>query len=356
MKTVKIQGPIVSNDVAWLYDYFGWDYCSPRKVETALQEAAGEDITLEINSPGGVCVHGYQIYNMIRGYGGKVTAHVSYACSAATLIACASDQVLMSEAGIYMIHNTQGSADGDYRDMDGEGDALRQFNESLLNVYEKKTGMSREEIQRLMDENTYMGTQRAIEYGFVDGYLPDAKGEENLIQNAVAAGVPIVPENIAKEVMAMLKNKEVAPVQLNHAEEPQEKKGEKIMTLEEFKAQGAEASAELDKLLENARNEGAEKERTRLEKLDGLKGVVAEQDLHDAKYGEHPVDAPTLAYQSAVKNKELAKDYMKSAKDDSKASGVDDVGTGKPDAGEEPEADDDQMASYLNKTRGGKNR
>lgn len=355
MKTVKINGPIVSNDTASFYDWIGWDCCSPRKVETALTEADGEDVTLEINSPGGTCVSGYEIYNLIRGYSGKVKAHISYACSAATMIACAADQVLMSEAGIYMIHNTQGSAEGDYRDMDGKGAALRQFNESLLNVYEKKTGMSRKEIQKLMDESTYMGPQRAMEYKFVDGLIPDTRGEENLMQTAVAAEVPIVPENIAKEVMAMFKNREVAPVQPNNAEKPQEEKGERNMTLEEFKAQGADAVAELEEILKTARDEGAKEERNRLEKLDALKGVVSEEDLNDAKYGEKRIDAPTLAYQSAMKNKELARDYMKNAKSDAKESGVENVGAGKPDVGEEQtEAEDDKMAGYVNKVRGGR--
>ena len=354
MKTVKINGPIVSNDTAAFYDWIGWDCCSPRKVETALTEANGEDVTLEINSPGGTCVSGFEIYNLIRGYSGKVTAHVSYACSAATMIACAADQVLMSEAGIYMIHNTQGSAEGDYREMDGEGDALRQFNESLLNVYEKKTGMSREEIQKLMDESTYMGPQRAMEYKFVDGLLPDTRGEENLIQTAVAAEVPIVPENIAKEVMAMFKNRTVAPVQQSNAEKPQEEKGERIMTLEEFKAQSVDASEELKAVIENAKNEAVKEERSRLEKLDGLKGVVSEEDLREAKYGEHPIDAPTLAYQSAMKNKELAGTYQKNAMDDAKNSGAGEVGNGKPDVGEEPENEDEKMAGYINQMRGGR--
>lgn len=354
MKTVKIKGPIVSNDTASFYDWIGWDCCSPEKVETALSEANGEDVTLEINSPGGTCVSGFEIYNRIRGYSGKVTAHVSYACSAATMIACAADQVLMSEAGIYMIHNTQGRAEGDYRDMNGEGDALMQFNESLINVYEKKTGMSREDIQKLMDESTYMGPKRAMEYKFVDGLLPETRGEGNLIQTAVAAEVPIVPEDIAKEVMAMFKNRQVAPVQQSNAEEPQKKKGERIMTLEEFKAQSVEASEELKMIIENAKNEAIKEERNRLEKLDELKGVVSEADLHDAKYGENPIDAPTLAYQSAVKNKELAKNYQKNAMDDARESGVNDVGNGKPDAGEGQETDADKMAEHINQMRGGR--
>lgn len=352
MKVVKIHGPIVSNDTALFYNWVGWDCCCPRDVETALEKAEGEDITLEINSPGGVCVSGYEIYNKLRGYSGNVTAHVIYAASAATLIACAADKTLIAEAGIYMIHNTQGSAEGDYRQMDGKSSALRQFNESLLNVYEKKTGMNRDDIQRLMDEDTYMGPQKAIEYKFVDGLIQDSRGE-NLMTAAVAAQTQIVPENIAKEIMAMLKNKGVAPVQQTNALSTQEQEGEENMTLEEFKAQGADAVAELAAVIESAKNEGAQEERTRMKDLDELRGVVSEDDLKDAKYGENPTDAKTLAFQSAMKNKQLAQNYMESAEKDSDESGTADVGNGKPDAGEGAEADDERMAAYINKMRGG---
>lgn len=352
MKVVRIHGPIVSNDTALFYNWVGWDCCCPRDVETALENAEGEDITLEINSPGGVCVSGYEIYNKIRGYSGNVTAHVIYAASAATLAACAADQTLISEAGIYMIHNTQSMAEGDYRQMDETGDALRQFNESLFNVYEKKTGMSRDDIQSLMDGNTYMGPQKAIDYKFADGLIPDSKGT-NLMTTAVAAQTQIVPENIAKEIMAMLKNKEVAPVQQTNAVNTQKQKGEKNMTLEEFKAQGAEAAAELASVIEGAKNEGVQEERARMKDLDGLRGIVSEDDLADAKFGENPTDAKTLAYQSAMKNKALAKNYMDSAREDSAASGAADVGAGEPDAGEKSEADDAGMADYINKRRGG---
>ena len=354
MNVVKIHGPIVSNDTALFYNWVGWDCCCPRDVETALENAEGEDITLEINSPGGVCVSGYEIYNKLRGYSGNVTAHVIYAASAATLIACAADKTLIAEAGIYMIHNTQGSAEGDYRQMDDKGSALRQFNESLLNVYEKKTGMSRDDIQGLMDENTYMGPQKAIEYKFADGLIPDSRGE-NLMTTAVAAQTQIVPEIIAREIMAMLKDKEVAPVQQTNLVNTQKQKGEKDMTLEEFKAQSADAVAELAAVIESAKNEGAQEERARMKDLDELRGIVSEDDLKDAKYGENPTDAKTLAYQSAMKNKTLAKKYMNDAEEDATNSGVADVGAGKPDVGEGTEAEDEKLASYINKTRGGRN-
>lgn len=365
MKTIKVSGPIVSNSTASFYNWLGWDCCSPGMIEAALEGAAGDDVVIEINSQGGVCVYGYEIYTALRKYSGNVTAHVIYAASAATLIACAAEKALISDAGIYMIHNTQAYAEGDYRDMDESGDSLRQFNEGLLNVYEKKTGMSREEIQRLMDDNTYMAPQRAIEYGFIDGYIfGDEKGQaQNLAQTVVAAEIPIVPENIAKEIMAMYKNKTAAPGQQEAiqeskmkeaaAEEPQEKEGERIMTLEEFANQSSEARAELEKMKREMHERGIAHERERMKALDELDGVVSKADIREAKYGEHPLDAPVLAYQTAMKNRKAAEDYMEDAIKDAEDSGSADVGIGDIDAGEGESNEADEMAAFVNKKRGG---
>lgn len=371
MKIIKVRGPIVSNDTAAFYDWIGWDCCSPRKIEDALNDAAGDDVVLEINSQGGICVCGYEIYTTLKGYSGKVTAHVNYAASAATLIACAADEALISDAGIYMIHNAQSYAEGDYRDMDESGDSLRQFNDGFLNVYEKKTGRSREELQGLMDDNTYMGPQRAIEYGFIDGYIfsQTHDQEQDFVQTVVAAETPVVPEHIAKEIMAMCKNKTAAPVQQEMAGMPvreaqeakmqetaagklQEKEGE-IMTLEEFANQGKEARAELETMKQEMREKGAAGEHERMKALDGLEGVVSREDIREAKYGEHPMDAPSLAYHAAMKNRKAAEVYMENALKDAKNSGAADVGIGETDAGETETNEDDEMAAFVNKKRGG---
>ncbi len=81
--------------------------------------------------------------------------------SAASIIACAADECLISDAAIFMIHNTQCYAEGDYRDMEQEADALKQYNEAIINVYEKRTGKTREELQELMDKNTYMSPEKS---------------------------------------------------------------------------------------------------------------------------------------------------------------------------------------------------
>lgn len=367
-KKINVKGPIVSNDTAWLYNYFGWDAASPNTITNGLKEAAGEDVIIEINSHGGVCVYGYEMYTAIMEYEGKVTVHVISAMSAATLIVCAADEALISDAGIFMIHNARSSADGDYRDMQTEADALREFNAGIINAYVRKTGKTRDEIQELMDKESYMSPQRAIELGFIDGYMfgdPNKKREnpEDLGRKIVAADIPIIPEDKARELMQLIANmKEVAPVQQTEAEEigagavsykPKEG-GKKKMTLSEFLAENPEAQAEIDAGLSAARAEGQQAEKDRLQSLDAIAGTVKAEALQEAKYGKNPIDGPTLAYQAMIKGEQLAAAYMKEAMQDTAESGSAEVGIGNPDAGQEPDDEADELAAHVNKRKGGK--
>lgn len=373
-KKINVKGPIVSNDTAWLYNWLGWDCTSPNTIATALNEANGEDVVLEINSPGGLVVCGYEMYTNLMEYEGKVSAHVISAASAATLLVCAADKALISDAGIFMIHNAQASADGDYRDMQMEADVLREIDEGIINAYVRKTGMKRDEIQKLMDNTTYMSPQTAIQYGFIDGYMfgdpnkreLEKESTENLLTTIAAADVPVIPEMKAKELIKAIremKSGEVAPVQPetqdmqnigSDAVSEDKKGGETKMTLKEFLAENPEAQKEVDALTGQAKAEGQDAERARLKSLDAIAGTVTKDVLDDAKYGENRVDGPTLAYQAMTKGEKLAEAYMEAAKKDFDESGAKEVGVGNPDAGEEQTYEADEMASYVNKMRGGK--
>lgn len=283
MKKINIKGPIVSNATAWLYNYFGWDAASPNTLKEGLEDAAGEDVVIEINSPGGVCVYGYEMYTALKEYEGRTTVHVISAMSAATLLVCAADEALISDTGIFMIHNARSSADGDYRDMQMEADALREFNAGIINAYVRKTGKTREEIQELMDNDSYMSPQTAIEQGFIDGYMfgdPNAKEDEadNLAAKIVAAGQPIIPEDKAREIiqaikLATLEGKENdAPAQSKEqkigvtavSDKSKKEGGKTNMTLAEFLKENPEAQGEVDALTAAARTEGMKAERERL--------------------------------------------------------------------------------------------
>ena len=141
--------------------------------------AGSGDITVWINSPGGDCVAAAQIYNMLMDYKGNVTVKIDgIAASAASVIAMAGTKVLMSPVSMMMIHNPMTVAMGDSEEMQKAIDMLSEVKESIINAYETKTGMSRTKLSHLMDAETWMNANKAIELGFCDGMLFDDKKDE----------------------------------------------------------------------------------------------------------------------------------------------------------------------------------
>jgi ATP-dependent Clp protease protease subunit len=130
------------------------------------------DITVWINSPGGDCVAAAQIYNMLMDYKGNVTVKIDgIAASAASVIAMAGTEVLMSPVSTMMIHNPATVAMGDHNEMQKAIEMLNEVKESIINAYEIKTGLSRAKLSHLMDSETWMNANKAVELGFVDGII-----------------------------------------------------------------------------------------------------------------------------------------------------------------------------------------
>ena len=126
-------------------------------------------VTIWINSPGGDCVAAAQIYNMLMDYPGDVTVKVDgIAASAASVIAMAGTRVLMSPVSTMMIHNPLTVAMGDSEEMRRAIQMLDEVKESIINAYEIKTGLSRTQLSHLMDAETWMNANKALEFGFCD--------------------------------------------------------------------------------------------------------------------------------------------------------------------------------------------
>ena len=126
-------------------------------------------VTIWINSPGGDCVAAAQIYNMLMDYPGDVTVKVDgIAASAASVIAMAGTRVLMSPVSTMMIHNPLTVAMGDTEEMRRAIQMLDEVKESIINAYEIKTGLSRARLSHLMDAETWMNANKALELGFCD--------------------------------------------------------------------------------------------------------------------------------------------------------------------------------------------
>lgn len=146
------------------------------------------DITVWINSPGGDCVAAAQIYNMLTEYKGNVTIKIDgIAASAASVIAMAGNKVLMSPVSMMMIHNPATIAFGDHAEMQKAIDMLNGVKESIINAYVLKTGLTRAKLSHLMDEETWMDANKAMELGFADDVLKreEAQSVEDNGENAI---------------------------------------------------------------------------------------------------------------------------------------------------------------------------
>ena len=154
------------------------DDVTPALFRDELNSGTG-DITVWINSPGGDCIAAAQIYNMLTAYDGKVTVKIDgIAASAASVIAMAGDTVLMSPVSMMMIHNPATIAFGDHSEMKKAMDMLSEVKESIINAYVLKTGQSRAKLSHLMDAETWMDANKAVELGFADDVLSRKGADE----------------------------------------------------------------------------------------------------------------------------------------------------------------------------------
>lgn len=166
------EGPI--SDCTWLGDEI-----TPAMFRDELAKVSG-NLTVWINSPGGDCISASQIYTMLRSHKGKVTVKIDgIAASAASVVAMSGDETLISPTGYLMIHNPMTWASGNKTDMEKAIALLDEIKEGIINAYTRKTGLSRNKISKLMDDETWLNAEKALQLGFVDGILFDKKDTKN---------------------------------------------------------------------------------------------------------------------------------------------------------------------------------
>jgi ATP-dependent Clp protease protease subunit len=137
-----------------------------------VRELAGikaSTIHVRINSPGGDVFDGMAIYNALKRHPSEIVTHVDgLAASAASIIALAGDRVVMGVGSFLMIHNAWGIVIGDAKDMREMADSLEKITGSLAGIYATRTGKPADEIQAMLDAETWLSAEEAVEGGFAD--------------------------------------------------------------------------------------------------------------------------------------------------------------------------------------------
>lgn len=173
MMRINVKGAIIPNNDKWIYDLLEMDATSPKDIIDALP-SNNEDIEVIINSGGGDVFSGSEIYTELKAYPGNVNVKVvGVAASAASVIAMAGNHIEMSPTAQMMIHNASTLVAGDNRVMESASDMLSSVNRGIANAYIEKTGKSEQEILDLMNEETWLNAQDAVDLGFADSKMFD---------------------------------------------------------------------------------------------------------------------------------------------------------------------------------------
>lgn len=178
------------------------------------------EITLRLNSPGGDVFEGIAIYNRLKQHKAKITVYIDgLAASIASIIALAGDKIIIGQGALYMVHLPWTFSMGDRMALENTINRLMDVEEQLLGIYAKKSGLEKSEIRKMLEDETWMDADQAIEAGFVDEKIEESvpiaassmkaewirKRPEHY--NSVTAAVEKEKEELKKKVQVILARK-----------------------------------------------------------------------------------------------------------------------------------------------------
>lgn len=182
MKNNFYQLTNINEDSAELYIYgditsYKWyedDVCSYdlAKELTALE---GKNLTVRINSYGGEVAQGLAIYNLLKSYSGEVTTLCDgFACSAASVVFMAGTKRIMPRSSLLMIHNAWTWASGDADDLRKAADDIEKITQPSIEIYTSVSNLDADEIKSMMDAETWIDADEALDYGFATSISEEA--------------------------------------------------------------------------------------------------------------------------------------------------------------------------------------
>jgi ATP-dependent protease ClpP protease subunit len=261
-------------------------------INSALLEASGQPVVLNISSEGGDVFEGLSMADLISSYPGEVTAKgIGIVASIATVVMLAADKSLMSKNGFFMIHNCWGMSMGNKEEMQKMIDLYEKVDEQMLNIYVAKIKNSgklvdgdikktKKMVAEMMTAETWMTAQEALNYGFIDGYIEEQPKDKKLETLAFASLRPDSInkfKNIPKKVKLMNENKslvEKIALALGLSVRAEEIEIEKELSVGEEKKN--EELDDMDKVVEE-KDKMIEELTKRLAELETKMGAMTEQ-------------------------------------------------------------------------------
>jgi ATP-dependent Clp protease protease subunit len=196
---------------------FSWfdDVITPKKFKTDLYRFGnGGPITIRMNSGGGDMIAASVIRSTLIDYPGRKTVRIDgIAASAATVVALAGNVIQMQDTSFFMIHDPMVIfflAALNIEDMSRLLDELKSAKIGLVDVYEARTGISRDRLAKMMTNETWMSASEAVSYGFADEVIsvPPPAAPASAAANTAIVNAIQNYRNIPEPLRALLNHKE----------------------------------------------------------------------------------------------------------------------------------------------------
>jgi ATP-dependent protease ClpP protease subunit len=348
VKKINIKGPIISSNDQWIYDWFGIEAVSPSKVDKALTEAGEEDLEVIINSGGGSVFDASDIYTALKSHSGNVEVKiVGIAASAASVIAMAGNSVKMAPTAQMMIHNASMVAAGDYRDLNHSSNFLQNVNQTIASAYKLKSGKEYEELLSMMDDETWLTPQQALENQLIDGILFAEEAPKVVANQSAELLPPEVIEKVRNGLMEQQRNQVVN----NVVGKKQEGEG-KPMNLEQLKNDHPELYKQVK---DEGHEEGVKAENARIKAIEEL-GVIGSEELVTKAKFETKASAESLAVDIIKAQKEQGFNFLKNREADAEElNNVEGSHTPENNGSDTDEEAINVMAAFGKSKRGGRN-
>lgn len=143
-----------------------------------------DTINVHLSSYGGEVAEGLAIYNSLKQHKAKIRTYCDgFACSIASVIFMAGDERIMSNASLLMVHNPWTYTEGNAQELRKIADDLDKMSQASVNAYLEHVNLKEEEVKQLLDDETWLTPQEALDYGFataVTGVQPQAKYSQSV--------------------------------------------------------------------------------------------------------------------------------------------------------------------------------
>jgi ATP-dependent Clp endopeptidase proteolytic subunit ClpP len=195
-----------------IYDEIGLGGVTADDFIGDLKQHAAKHVHLRLNSVGGDVVQGNAIYNALRRHKGGLTVHIDgLAASMASVIASAAPRTLIADNGMMMLHNPWTVTMGDADDLRKEADLLDKIKKAMVTAYKRKSGKDTDEIVQMMDEETWLTAEQAVEAGLADAIEEGLEAAAAVTPEAARARFDKLKEFMAHKSANLPKAEEAAP-------------------------------------------------------------------------------------------------------------------------------------------------